>query len=194
MDSALQPANLLPQPTPTPEGGGSQAGATVTCLPQCPPHSWQGREKDTEDEGDEGHGGEDATQVSRPVMPAGFGHAVGEDGLQEDEQHAGGEGHPRSDVVQHLGVVHLQAQAVSSRLRGATTGAASATPALPSAAESSRQVLKCLLSEISAKPKPAASSGPEMMSVQIKHAGEVRCLAGWRRARNDTTTPNPATT
>jgi len=97
-------------PPPGPRHGG--AG----CVPPWQDHRLPARPasppctlpKDTEDEGDEGQGGEDASQVAGPALPAGLGHAVGEDGLEEQEQHAGGEGHPRPNVMQHLGVIHLR--------------------------------------------------------------------------------------
>lgn len=56
--------------------------------------------------------------MSSPVLPAGFGHAVGEDGLQEQEQHAGGKGHARPNVVQHLGVIHLWEESISVNTLG----------------------------------------------------------------------------
>lgn len=65
-------------------------------------------EHTTEDKGDEGQSGEDAAQVTGPVVAPGFRHAVSENRLQEHKEHAGRKCHTCANVMQHLGIVHLK--------------------------------------------------------------------------------------
>lgn len=66
--------------------------------------------KDTEHKRHKGQQTHGQTQVSHAVLALRLGQPVGERRLQAHEQHAGGEGHSCTHIMQHLSVVHLQRQ------------------------------------------------------------------------------------
>lgn len=62
----------------------------------------------TEDQGDQGSGGQRHTHVGHPVVEGGDGHTVREHALQAHEEKSRGERHARPHVVERLGMVHLK--------------------------------------------------------------------------------------
>ena len=63
--------------------------------------------EDTEHQGYEGQQGHAEPEVGHVVLPLRLGQAVGQPRLQAHEQHTGGEGDARSDIVEDFGIIHL---------------------------------------------------------------------------------------
>lgn len=66
--------------------------------------------KDTEDQDDKGDGCQHNPQVGHSQVLRGSSSMVGEDTVQADKQQSGREGHTSSDVVQRLGMIHLDSE------------------------------------------------------------------------------------